>query len=250
MRDSLGNTGVASSPVPATTGAPVDPFGTVSINIGLNGSLTSTDVAGYYAVNNWNSFAGTVNSASSSLVDSTGSAVYGMSFSVTGANETFGALGTADKSMISGWVANPIIHLAGIPYATYDLVIYYDSWAQVSAGNSSVMSYALSSGGSPITTVYAVNMKDFRLEPNVNPDWDSFLAYSVAEAHAEVSTGDGGYYLVVKGSTASSLDLVTTTVSGTPAGISGIQIIGTAGAVDAHAQPRHVCFGPCSHRSD
>ena len=212
-----------------------DPAGIVSINIGGNGSLTPAETAGITASANWNDFANVNNPSSSSLVDSDGVMVPGLSFSATGANTSFNALTTSDKKMMSGWMETPVINLSGIPYASYKLIVYYDSWAQLDSGNSSVMSFALSSNGLALATVYGVNKKDFRLEPDTTPNWDEFHAQTVADANAEVANGDGGYHLVFEGLTARNLTLQVTTVSGTPAGICGIQIVFDKAAEDFDA---------------
>jgi len=203
--------------------------GLISINVGGNGALELIDTAGIQGVTNWNNLSGIANPTTSNLIDSLGDPATGMTFAITGGNNSFNALGTSDKRMISSWVQNGTVNLTGIPYSTYDLIIYYDSWAQVSNQNNSIAEYALSSGGGAITSVWGVNQKDFRLEPNVDPDYDEFTATSLADAQAQgggsaSGDGDGGYHLIVTGLTASDLDIVASTVEGTPASICAIQI--------------------------
>jgi len=201
------------------------PAGAVSNNIGGNGSLAATEAAGINARTNWNDVTNIVNPGFRLAKNSAGSVVPGMFFSATGRNNSFNSTGTANKKMMSSWMEVPTINLTGIPYSSYKIIVYYDSNAQVSVGNSSVMSFALRSGGTSLSTLYGVNKKAFRLEPNVNPNWDRFQATTLTAANAEVVSGDGGFHLIFEGLTARDLTLQVATISGTPAGISGIEIV-------------------------
>lgn len=224
MRDRLGNIGSPSVPQSATTMADDGVPNFISINIGVNGALTPTEAAGVFDTANWNDFTGIDAPSSSSLIDDAG-VLTGMFFSVTGQSHSFNSLGTSDKKMMSGWTQQPMtVRLRDIPFQTYDLVVYYDSWASQENNLSSVMKYALSSDGKSVSTVYAVNKKDFRFESNTEPDWDHFIAYSLEEANEEAATGDGGFHMVIPGLTQADLDITVSDVSGTPAGMSGIQI--------------------------
>lgn len=204
--------------------------GLISFNFGINGGLEATERAGIQSVPNWNDFTGLTNPASSDLVDSVGASLGGMSMNVTGANDTFNAGGSADKKMMSGWLNNQAtIELTGIPYATYDLIIYYDSWAFDGAGTNSIARYDLSSGGNALTSVWGVNQKDFRLEPDDALDYDEFTALTLEEARAQGTSafdgdGDGGYHLIVPDLTAADLEIAAINEEGTPASICGIQI--------------------------
>ncbi|MFT6863512.1 MAG: hypothetical protein ACJAVK_002073, partial [Akkermansiaceae bacterium] len=222
----------------AESKANTDPFdassfptlGLISMNFGINGGLEVTDRAGIQSVSNWNNFTGVTNPTSSDLRDSLGASLAGMTLAVTGSNDTFNAGGSPDKKMMSGWLNNQaIINLTGIPYSTYDLIIYYDSWAFEAAGTNNIARYDLSSGGNAITSVWGVNQKDFRLEPDGALDYDEFTALTLEEARAQGSTafdgdGDGGYHLIVPDLTASDLDIAAVNVEGTPASICAIQI--------------------------
>ena len=207
--------------------------GLISINVGHNGPLDPSEPSGIQGVTNWNDLTGIANATTSDLVDSLGAPATGMTFAITGGNDSFNHLSTPDKRMISGWVRDATVNITGIPYSTYDVIIYYDSWAQVSNQNNSIAEYAFSSGGGAITSVWGVNQKDFRLGPEDPHDYDEFMATSLAEAQAQGTgsdsgDGDGGYHLIVTGLTASELDIVATTVEGTPASICAIQIRGAA----------------------
>jgi hypothetical protein len=204
-------------------------IGLISINVGLNGPLGPIEASGIQGVTNWNDLTGIDNPTTSDLIDSLGAPATGMTFDITGNNVSFNALSTPDKRMMSGWVQNANVNIAGIPYSTYDLIIYYDSWAQQSDQSNSIAEYALSSGGCAITSVWGVNQKDFRYEPENPHDYDEFTATSLAEAQAQgavfdTGAGDGGYHLIVTGLTTSDLNIIATTVEGSPASICAIQI--------------------------
>jgi hypothetical protein len=231
--DNAAEFAAGSNPSDPNDPAPQQPPTAISFNIGGNGSLAPGDAAGVLGLGNWNDFTMVANPVSSNLMDSGGTAVPGFSFAATGANASFNALGTPNKNLMASWMENPTIRLAGIPYRSYKLIVYYDSWAQQAAGNSSVMSFALSSNGVALQTLYGVNKKDFRLEPNLNPDWDEFHALTPAEANIEVTNGDGGFHLVFEGLGSPYLTLAATTVSGTPASICGFQIVADNNFVDS-----------------
>jgi len=204
--------------------------GLISMNFGTNGGLAATDQAGIQSASNWNDFTGVANPTSSDLRDSLGASVAGMTLAVTGANDTFNAGGSPDKKMMSGWLNNQAtINLTGIPYSTYDLIIYYDSWAFDAAGTNNIARYDLSSGANAITSVWGVNQKDFRLEPDGALNYDEFTALTLEEARTQGNSafdgdGDGGYHLIVPGLTAKDLGIAAFNVEGTPASICAIQL--------------------------
>ena len=105
-----------------------DNGGGVSIN------LTDAETAGVVPVSNWNvngedqAAAGTL----SGLVDSTGAAT-GAEVTWSGSNNTWGGSGatTPDEMLVNGWLddngTGADINVTGIPYDTYNLIVYGSS---------------------------------------------------------------------------------------------------------------------------
>lgn len=99
---------------------------------GTSLNLTAADTAGVIPVANWNADAQGATGAIADLNDSSGAAT-GASVSWSGANNVWGGSGatTPDEMMVNGWLddngTGSDIAVTGIPYATYDLIVYGSS---------------------------------------------------------------------------------------------------------------------------
>jgi len=188
----------------------------VSINLGGNGSLASGDQAGFNAVANWNDFSGIMNPSATGLVTSD-NGIVPMSISASGGNDTFNATQNPDTRMYGSMLFGAYVDLTAIPFSRYQLVIYYNSWAN--GATSSVIRFDLTGDDGPVTSAFGVKKKSF------NGVWDEFGAATREEASTELQNGDGGFYLVIDDLSDPNLQIFTTTMSGETGAISGIQII-------------------------
>jgi hypothetical protein len=227
--DTAGAQGAPSSTASGLANPPstnYTPGTAVSINLGGNGSLTTGDQAGFNAVANWNDFTGVVNPSAAGLFTSD-NGIVPMSFSASGGNDSFNTTATPNMRMYGSMLFGAYANLTAIPFSRYQLVIYYNSWANETS--SSVIRFDLAGDDGPITSAYGVKKKSF------NGVWDEFGATTMEAASAELQNGDGGFYLVVDGLTDPNLQISTTTISGQTGAISGIQIIAQENLSDADA---------------
>lgn len=199
----------------------------ISVNVG--GFDTAHDVTGslgVVSVANWNNLTAIANPTGTNLVDDSGAATT-MSISFAGWNaDTFNAWGDDRANMYSNFLhhqgdtlGNATVTLTDIPYATYDVYIYYTGFVP-----NQVQAWIESAGG---TTLYGLR------GPTSGGGLSGYVQYqtgSEATALADAAGGTaGGNYLVFTGLSGSALTL---TSSGLPDqagfeqdGIGGIQVV-------------------------
>lgn len=200
---------------------------TISIQFS-GGSPAVTGTTGAVPAPNWNVLGG-LNLSAGSLVDDTGSATtLGLSTASWGFNASWGVTATDFQRLYNNGLAkdnggsgNPpptaTISLSSIPYANYDVYIYYNAYA-----NGVVQEW---SDGA--TTLYGMTPASGAVGPNQS----GFTLYQ-AGSLAAAQSGSGGNYLVFTGETASSLTLSSLGSSQAIAyqenSIAGIQIVQVA----------------------
>ena len=198
----------------------------------MGGFDTAHDVTGslgVVAAVNWNNLTTVANAVGTNLMDDSGAATT-MDISFSGWNkDTFNAWGDMRADMFSNFLhhqgdtmSNATVILTQIPYATYDVYIYY-------TGFVSQQVQAWTDGS---TTIYGLR------GPSSGGGLSGYVPYqttSEATALADAAGGTaGGNYLKFTGLTVSG---VTLTSLGLPAqagfeqdGIAGIQIVNTTPA--------------------
>jgi hypothetical protein len=223
--------GVATASASFTlTVTPTINAATVSLNVGSNGVFGSADVAGMVPAPRWNNLTGVSNpvAAPGSLVDNSGMSVAGMSASFQGGQNTFNAGGLPDRSMLSGFLSGTPMSasLTGIPYAKYDVYVYYNGFF-----SNHPLTWRLSNvTGSPVVldTQYSVRGSAssgdlFAANGNqhVRSQYDNLAA-----ANAAASAGTGGTYLKFSGLTASAIKIEEISNNGgNENGFTGIQVV-------------------------
>lgn len=200
---------------------------TISIQFS-GGSPAVTGTTGAVPAPNWNALSG-INFTAGSLVDDTGSATT-LSLNTLGwtFNPGWGVTATDFQLLYNNGLAkdnggsgNPgptaTVSLSSIPYANYDVYIYYNAYA-----NGVVQEW---SDGT--TTLYGMTLATGPLGPNES----GFTLYQ-AGSLAAAQSGGGGNYLVFSGETASSLTLSSLgsdqVLGYQQNAISGIQIVEVA----------------------
>ncbi|MCX6868233.1 MAG: hypothetical protein NTV46_18905, partial [Verrucomicrobia bacterium] len=220
----------SSSFVVTVTAPPAGASKAISVNVG--GFDTVHDVTGSLGVvsaANWNNLTTVANATGSNLMDDSGaSTTLDISFSGWN-NDTFNAWGDSRADMYSNFLhhqgdtmGNATVNLTQIPYATYDVYIYYNGFVtkQVQAWTDGV------------TTLYGLR------GPNSGGGLSGYIQYqttSEATALADVAGGTaGGNYLKFTGLTGSSLTLTSLGLPNQAGfeqdGISGLQIVNTTPA--------------------
>lgn len=202
----------------------------VSINVGMNGILALSDVAGVVPVAGWNELSGSSHPSSSVLLDESGGVVPGMSVSFQGNGNTFNNSGVPDQTMLSGFLSgNPMtVQFSNIPYERYDVYVYYAgfnnnntyslTWVATDTGTSSVVDTRHSVRGS---------LAGPQLFPNPGLVRSEYA--TLAEANAQAALGNGGNWLRFTGLTAANLRIAETSDSFFHEnGFAGIQIVNTS----------------------
>jgi sialate O-acetylesterase len=202
----------------------------VSINVGLNGVLAPSDVAGVVPVAGWNELSGSSNPSTSVLLDESGGAVPGMSVSFQGNVNTFNNTGVPDQTMLSGFLSgNPMVaQFSNIPYARYDVYVYY-------AGFNNNNTYSLTwvatdtATATVVDTRYSVrgSLTGPQLFPTPGLVRSEYA--TLAEAAAQAALGNGGNWLRFTGLSAANLRISETSESFFHEnGFSGVQIVNTS----------------------
>jgi len=200
----------------------------VSINVGgFDAARDVTGSLGVVATANWNNLTNAANAAGTNLMDDSGAATT-LDVSFTGWNkDTFNAWGDSRADMYSNFLhhqgdtmANATVNLSQIPYATYDVYIYYTGFIakQVQAWTDGV------------STLYGLR------GPASGGGLAGYVQYqttSEAAALADAAAGTaGGNYLKFTGLTAPGLILTSLGLPDQSGfeqdGIAGIQIVNTA----------------------
>jgi len=199
----------------------------ISINVGYNGTLAATDIAGVIPVAHWNELSGAANNPSSSaLVDESGNGVSGMTVSFQGNGNTFNNTGVADRTMLSGFLSGSPMsaQFTHIPFAIYDVYIYYAGFSS----NYSLTWVATDTGTATVLgTQYSVRgtLAGPQLFPTPGLVQSQYSTLAAADAAA---SGSGGNWLRFSGLTATSLKIAETSANGNNEnGFSGIQIVKT-----------------------
>jgi sialate O-acetylesterase len=208
----------------------------VSINVGFNGTLAPGDIAGVVPVAGWNELSGSNSPSASSLLDNDGLAVAGMTVSFQGNGNTFNNTGVADRTMLSGFLSgNPMsVQLANIPYASYDVYIYY---AGFSSNHSLTWVATDTATNTVLATHYSVrgSLSGPQLFPS--PGLVQSNHATLAAADARAALGDGGNWLKFTGLTAASLRIAETSGNGgNENGFAGIQVVNTAAGGDTFSE--------------
>lgn len=198
--------------------------------------LAPADRAGVVLVGNWNN-AGTANDVAAvnlggnksgsvaNLADSTGAST-GAGLTWFSNNAWSGVVdeGTPNGRLIKGYLdtddaTTTTVEIAGIPYATYDVVVYVEgSNAEGRIGKYEAIA-GTGLGGGVLDTVYRRENADY---------WDGVFDEATGGSAATATYGD---YVVFRGLTSSTLTLAATP-AGAPAGdvnprapLSGFQIV-------------------------
>ena len=150
-----------------------------------------------------------------------------MTASFQGSGNTFNWNGVAGQTMLSGFLnGNPMaVNLANIPYASYDVYIYYAgfgsnyslTWQATNTATSSVLG-----------TQYSVRGTKSSVQLFADSGWvqSQYATLALADAAA---AGNGGNWLKFSGLTAANLKIAETSANGNNEnGFSGIQIVNTA----------------------
>ena len=224
----------------------------ISINVGGNDAthdIPAADSLGVVPLVHWNNLTAAANPSAPppTLVDSGGSTVASMTVSSTGwNNDTFNAFGTDLQNMYSnfihtdngggGNVHSASITLTNIPYATYDVYIYYNSFT-----SSNPQAWTESQNS---TTLYGLR------GPTQGGALGSFVQYqtsSLSTVLADAAGGTaGGNYLEFTGLTAANLTLTVgpdgLTSGYVQEGLAGIQIVAESAPVPEPASTALLCM--------
>ncbi|MCF7730620.1 MAG: hypothetical protein K9N23_02990 [Akkermansiaceae bacterium] len=225
-----GSLTATSTFVVTVTAPPTGGAKAISINVG--GFDTAHDVTGTLGVvpvASWNNLTTVASAVGTNLMDDAG-ATSTMDISFTGWNkDTFNAWGDARADMYSNFLhhqgdamGDAVVNLAQIPYASYDVYIYYTGFVakQVQAWTDGV------------TTLYGLR------GPNPGGGLSGYVPYqttSEATALADAAGGSaGGNYLKFTGLTGSSLTLTSLGLPDQAGfeqdGLAGLQVINTTPA--------------------
>lgn len=206
--------------------------GTRAVSVNVGGFDTTHDVTGslgVVAAANWNNLTNAANPAGTNLTDDSGAATT-LDISFSGWNkDTFNAWGDSRANLYSNFIhhqgdtmANATVSFSQIPYATYDVYIYYTGFVakQVQAWTDGV------------TTLYGLR------GPTSGGGMTGFVQYqttSEATALADAAGGAaGGNYLRFTGLTGTSLTLTSLGLPNQAGfeqdGLAGIQIVNTTPA--------------------
>jgi hypothetical protein len=206
--------------------------GTRAVSINVGGFDTTHDVTGSLGVvsaANWNNLTNAANPTGTNLTDDSGAATT-LDISFSGWNkDTFNAWGDSRANLYSNFIhhqgdtmANATVNLSQIPYAIYDVYIYYTGFVakQVQAWTDGV------------TTLYGLR------GPASGGGLTGFVQYqttSEATALADAAGGTaGGNYLKFTGLTGTSLTLTSLGLPNQAGfeqdGLAGIQIVNTSPA--------------------
>ncbi|OVE76401.1 hypothetical protein BVX97_01035 [bacterium E08(2017)] len=196
-------------------------FSYVGVNFvgsaGAGGTLDPQDLAGYVAQTNWNNMcASTQNDTLSTIMDSKGTILTGMSVdtsigawdsrSVSSANNEVSPHANLFEGFLedneSAWATR--IAVTGIPYDTYNVMVYLNS------ENNGSGAVRLNGAG----TEYYAQMGTYPL----------FTGYTVSE---ETSTASGTYNTIIFSNVTGNVLNIDMYRSGGRIGVSGIQICGT-----------------------
>ncbi len=206
---------------------------TISINVGGfdHDHDVTTGTAGVVDVGNWNNLTGAVaNPTGTSLIDDSGVATTAGISSSGWLYNTFNDFGDNRKNMLSNFIGrdgDPIssatITLTSIPYATYDVYIYYTAYWM---GNGGEIQPWTESEGS--TTLYGLRGP---LSGGQLTGYQQYQTTSHATALADADAAGGtagGNYLVFSGLSAANLTLTSSDPNQDGwkmVGLSGIQIV-------------------------
>ena len=226
-------TGVSSFTVTVTAAVTGTPR-VISINVGgFDATHDVTGSLGAVAATNWNNLTAVANPSGTALKDDSGTATtLGLASSGWSQN-TFNAWGDNRANMYSNFIGregDPIspatITLTGIPYATYDVYLYYTAFWMNNGGE--IQTWTESQGSS---TLYGLRGPS---SGGGLPGYQQYQTSSYATATADVAGGTaGGNYLVFSGLSAANLTLTSSDANQTgwkQAGLAGIQIVKTSPA--------------------
>lgn len=203
---------------------------TISINVGQNGLLLPSDVAGVVPVAHWNELSGSSNPSSSSLLDDTGAVAPGMTVTFQGNGNTFNNTGVPSQTMLSGFLSgNPMnCQFTNIPFASYDVYIYYSGFSS----NHSLTWVATNTTTSTVLdTQYSVRgtLSGPQLFPSPGLVQSNYS--NLAAANEQAALGNGGNWLKFTGLSATHLTIAETSSNGgNENGFSGIQLVNTTPA--------------------
>jgi len=201
----------------------------IGINVGANGAIPAEGVAGVVPAANWNDLTGPSNNpTSSSLVDSGGFPVPGMTASFTGTQDTFNNNGVPDRNMLSGFLRTTDVELTGIPYSTYDVYVYYNGFLQ----NYSLTWTATDNNTETLlSTLYSVRGTDSSIGVFLSSGPGHVLSSydTLASADEAAAAGTGGTYLVFSGLSTDRLTIAEISNNGfNENGFTGIQVVQTS----------------------
>lgn len=220
---------VASAAVALLTLGQLQAGEVISINVG--GMDHTHDVlgsAGVINAGNWNNLMNVDNPSGSSLLNSSGGTTT-LSLSSSGwVKNTFNAWGDDRKNMYSNFIGhqgdpigNATISLSSIPYATYDVYLYYTAFYMNNGGE--IQTWTESQGG---TTLYGLR------GPSSGGQLTGYQQYQTSSFATASSDADaaqlGGNYLVFSGLTAANLTLTSSDPNQTGfkmEGLAGLQIV-------------------------
>ncbi len=201
----------------------------IGFNVGLNGEISASAEAGAVPLADWNDLTGGNNPSLASVKDSSGTVVPGMTVAFQGNGNTFNSNGAASQNLVSGFLTgDPMTAtLTAIPYARYDVYVYY---AGFNNNNSYIMSWSAKnpSDNAVLGELHSVRgtLGGPQLFPNPGLKESSYA--SLADAQAQATAGNGGNWLRFAGLTAANLK-ISETGSGffNENGFSGLQIVNT-----------------------
>jgi autotransporter-associated beta strand protein len=207
---------------------PVVSAPSISINVGANGSLATTDAAGVTPVTYWNNLLGVndPSAVSGSLMDRSGVAVAGLAASFQGGQNTFNAGFSPDTNLLSGFLNGSTVSatLTGVPYPTYDVYVYYNGFPT----NHSLTWRLSNVTGAPVVLSTQYSVRGSASSGNAfsaNGDSHVLSQYStLAAANAAAAAGTGGTYLKFGGLTAAKIKIEELS-SVAENGFTGIQIV-------------------------
>ena len=206
----------------------------ISINVGgFDATHDVTGSLGAVAATNWNNLTAVANPSGSSLKDASGVATTLGLASSGWTNNTFNAWGDNRANMYSNFIGregDPIspatITLSAIPYATYDVYIYYTAFWMNNGGE--IQTWTESQRAS---TLYGLRGPS---SGGALTGYQQYQTPSQATAMADAAgTTAGGNYLVFAGLTTANLTLTSSDPNQTgwkQAGLAGIQIVDTTPA--------------------
>ena len=203
----------------ASAVANAESLGSIGVSFGADAAgggdpvLQPTDVAGVVPQENWNNASGTGDTLTD-LLDNSGAATTAV---VTwAADESWSwntPIATADAKLMSGWISEnsgtgeaSTVSISEIPYETYNLYIY--------AGHDRI-------DNTPQFAETSAAFPTFSVTENITPD----LLGADPFVYTESVGGGAGNYVLVRGLTASALDIELSNASNDRAGFAGFQIV-------------------------